>query len=50
MGIVTDSTPVEAPKDAKTPLFQLWALFASPAEREATVRARAARAGSATAR
>ena len=29
MGIVTDSTPVEAPKDAKTPLFQLWALFAS---------------------
>jgi len=36
MGIVTDSTPVEAPKDVKTPLFQLWALFASPAEREAT--------------
>ena len=36
MGIVTDSTPVEAPKDVKTPLFQLWALFASPAEREET--------------
>jgi tryptophanyl-tRNA synthetase len=35
MGIVTDSTPVDAPKDVKTPLFQLWALFASPAEREA---------------
>ncbi len=36
MGIVTDSTPVEAPKDVRTPLFQLWALFASPTEREAT--------------
>ncbi|HEY8153562.1 MAG TPA: tryptophan--tRNA ligase [Myxococcota bacterium] len=36
MGIVTDSTPVEAPKDVKSPLFQLWALFASPAEREET--------------
>ena len=36
MGIVTDSTPVEEPKDVKTPLFQLWALFASPAEREET--------------
>jgi tryptophanyl-tRNA synthetase len=36
MGIVTDSTPVEEPKDVKTPLFQLWALFASPAERAAT--------------
>jgi tryptophanyl-tRNA synthetase len=34
MGIVTDSTPVEAPKDVKAPLFQLWALFASGAERE----------------
>jgi tryptophanyl-tRNA synthetase len=42
MGIVTDSTPVEQPKDVKTPLFQLWSLFASPAEREATfARARA---------
>jgi len=35
MGIVTDSTPVEAPKDVATPLFQLWTLFAAPAEREA---------------
>jgi tryptophanyl-tRNA synthetase len=35
MGIVTDSTPVEAPKDVKQPLFQLWALFASAAERGA---------------
>jgi tryptophanyl-tRNA synthetase len=36
MGIVTDSTPVEAPKNVATPLFQLWMLFASPPEREAT--------------
>ena len=35
MGIVTDSTPVEAPKDVTQALFKLWALFASPAEREA---------------
>jgi len=35
MGIVTDSTPVEAPKDTASALFQLWSLFASPAEREA---------------
>jgi tryptophanyl-tRNA synthetase len=34
MGIVTDSTPVEAPKDTKTVLFQLWSLFATPGERE----------------
>ena len=34
MGIVTDSTPVEAPKDPSTHLFQLWGLFASPEERE----------------
>ena len=33
MGIVTDSTPVEAPKDTATPLFQLWALFASVEEK-----------------
>ncbi len=33
--IVTDSTPVEAPKDTGTPLFQLWSLFATPEEREA---------------
>jgi tryptophanyl-tRNA synthetase len=32
MGIVTDSTPVEAPKDASIALFQLWRLFASAAE------------------
>jgi tryptophanyl-tRNA synthetase len=35
MGIVTDSTPVEAPKDTKTALFQLWSLFAEAGEREA---------------
>ena len=34
MGIVTDSTPVEEPKDTATALFQLWSLFATPAERE----------------
>jgi len=34
MGIVTDSTPVEAPKDTKQSLFQLWALFATRDERE----------------
>jgi tryptophanyl-tRNA synthetase len=34
MGIVTDSTPVEAPKDTNTPLFQLWSLFATAVERE----------------
>jgi tryptophanyl-tRNA synthetase len=33
MGIVTDSTPVEAPKDTGLPLFQLWSLFATPEER-----------------
>jgi len=36
MGIVTDSTPVEEPKDVKTPLFQLWALFANKSDREET--------------
>jgi len=35
MSIVTDSTPVEAPKDTSTPLFQLWSLFATPEERVA---------------
>ncbi|MDH3520582.1 MAG: tryptophan--tRNA ligase [Myxococcales bacterium] len=35
MGIVTDSTPVEDPKDVSAPLFQLWSLFAKPDEREA---------------
>jgi tryptophanyl-tRNA synthetase len=34
MGIVTDSTPVEAPKETGAPLFQLWSLFAGPEERE----------------
>jgi len=34
MGIVTDSTPLDEPKDVKTPLFQLWSLFATAAERE----------------
>jgi tryptophanyl-tRNA synthetase len=42
MSIVTDSTPVEAPKDTGQALFQLWSLFASEAEREALfARARA---------
>jgi tryptophanyl-tRNA synthetase len=34
MGIATDSTPVEEPKDVKQVVFQLWALFADAAERE----------------
>jgi tryptophanyl-tRNA synthetase len=34
MGIVTDSTPVEAPKDTDTNLFALWSLFATADERE----------------
>jgi tryptophanyl-tRNA synthetase len=34
MGIVTDSTPVEDPKDTTGVLFQLWSLFASDKERE----------------
>ena len=34
MGIVTDSKSVEDPKDTTIPLFQLWSLFASEAERE----------------
>jgi tryptophanyl-tRNA synthetase len=42
MGIVTDSTPVEQPKDTTSALFQLWSLFASAAERDALfARARA---------
>ncbi len=42
MGIVTDSTPVEDPKDPGTALFQLWSLFASEDERrEMEQRARA---------
>ncbi|MBW2495985.1 MAG: tryptophan--tRNA ligase [Deltaproteobacteria bacterium] len=43
MGIVTDSTPVEEPKDPQHALFALWSLFASESERE-TLFARA-RAG-----
>lgn len=35
MGIVTDSTPVEAPKNTDQAVFDLWSLFATPAEREA---------------
>jgi tryptophanyl-tRNA synthetase len=35
MAIVTDSTPVEAPKDTSQTLFQLWSLFATREEREA---------------
>jgi tryptophanyl-tRNA synthetase len=34
MGIVTDSTPVEEPKDTEHALFELWSLFASESERE----------------
>ncbi len=33
MGIVTDSTPVDEPKDPSATVFQLWNLFASPDER-----------------
>ncbi len=33
MGIVTDSTPLEAPKDTSAALFQLWSLFARAEER-----------------
>jgi tryptophanyl-tRNA synthetase len=35
MGIVTDSTPVEEPKDTTSTVFQLWSLFANESEREA---------------
>jgi tryptophanyl-tRNA synthetase len=42
MGIVTDSTPVEDPKDPNAVLFQLWNLFATEAEQcEMAERARA---------
>jgi len=34
MGIVTDSTSVEDPKDTRAPIFQLWSLFADQADRE----------------
>ncbi len=44
MGIVTDSTPVDAPKDPDQPLFQLHGLFSTRAER-AELRERCARGG-----
>jgi tryptophanyl-tRNA synthetase len=34
MAIVTDSTPVEEPKDTGQTVFQLWSLFATAEERE----------------
>jgi tryptophanyl-tRNA synthetase len=34
MGIVTDSTPVDQPKDTTAAVFQLWSLFASACERK----------------
>ncbi len=34
MAIVTDSSPVEAPKNVSQSLFQLWSLFATKPERE----------------
>ena len=43
MGIVTDSNPVEEPKDPDATVFQLWNLFAEPGER--TAMAERARAG-----
>jgi tryptophanyl-tRNA synthetase len=33
MGIVTDSTPVEEPKDTDQAVFELWSLFANETER-----------------
>jgi tryptophanyl-tRNA synthetase len=44
MSVVTDSTPVEAPKDTKSVLFQLWSLFAGEDDR-ARMFARAAAGG-----
>jgi len=34
MGIVTDSTPVEDPKDTNQAVFEIWSLFATESERE----------------
>jgi len=34
MSVVTDSAPVEAPKDTDANVFKLWSLFASPAEKK----------------
>jgi tryptophanyl-tRNA synthetase len=44
MGIVTDSTPVEGPKEFGAVVFQLWSLFAT-AEERADLKARAAAGG-----
>ena len=44
MGIVTDSTPVEEPKDFGAVVFQIWSLFAEKGERE-EMKERAARGG-----
>jgi tryptophanyl-tRNA synthetase len=44
MSVVTDSTPVEDPKDMGAVVFQLWSLFASPEER-AEMKQRAAAGG-----
>ena len=33
MGIVTDSTPVEDPKDTKSTVFEIWSLFAAADDR-----------------
>ncbi len=44
MGIVTDSTPVADPKDPNAVVFQLWSLFATPAER-ASMQAKAKAGG-----
>lgn len=44
MGIVTDATPLEDPKDPEQTLFQLYDLFASE-EQQADVRERAAAGG-----
>jgi tryptophanyl-tRNA synthetase len=44
MSVVTDSTPVEDPKDMGAVVFKLWSLFATPAER-AEMKERAAAGG-----
>lgn len=44
MGIVTDSTPVEDPKDTDQAVFQLWSLFAD-ADAKAAMWERAAQGG-----
>jgi tryptophanyl-tRNA synthetase len=44
MGVVTDATPVDQPKDTSQPLFQLWSLFAGEAD-QADMEKRAAVGG-----